>query len=1273
MGLSPNPIFTDLKTELSSSPSSPTHTEEPTTASTVGDDNFCETSDNNSTSASKTDQVKTLLLKGIDEKTRKKINTILSEVSSLSDIEKLLLYMQMPTTSGDSSQGSFSTINAEDSTSTGGHQHHQSPLTPGGSATNRLKSPGAGVSGAGKKAELEVAQTYAWIKTHLEEDAAFSLPKQEVYDDYRTFCQASKFDALCVADFGKAMKQVFPSVKPRRLGQRGNSKYCYSGLKKRFVVETNPIPSLDLTSSVTNDECSLERFLSSVSSTDILNMIRHEKSTCDGDNSSSTLNGNSGIDQPLRTIFDMILKWIETVSNHKFPSIRDFLFYVLKGQPSVLSSSSSVCPTVTSLVNGVTPARKMSVFTNNLNHAANRKNHSLIRSNSTSGYRIPCSSASTLNYVSSQNLEKSSSSNCFESHVPSSRPSRSRSMVEASLAVKQEYQHNYLASSARHDLSLNSSCDSRDIRDVMSAPHHPQSVLQKYKSIQPKAGDSMISSAPATASSSPTQTLRFDGVSNNKRKLSTDTPFNGINNDLSFGMSSSNASSSLNGSSSCQELFVNHPRKEENCREGRKKLCLASIQSSGLQDNNSNRLKSMSSSGSFTSTDSGIQTPGSCTTSASFPVTVNDSLTSRVNLFECSGLRGEHEGTLPASTSYVSPEKSRPNNSDRRGLFSTQENTDHNPDPTAALVCTDSSPQDKLGITFADESDGVFTKSYSRPSSSCIDNNSVVLENKSNLDRHQLSQLRKLLEQNLPASHRMMTGTGLLKESNSLPEGDASSMTSQVARLASDGAGSRCTTQGTLNSTLPSGLLHESPLYGDSMYDTTSCSLNNVSGNTAFQVPNSTSLCNGVSLANSPVIQSQRGSPMNPTEIQGLNDRSTDPQGQRYTFQPICHSSNHSPSSLLSETTFLNESPPLTTSITVATTNGTNSPNSRSPPQTPFISESRSRNDSGHSLHSSFETNSTFFASNGQRLDSGLSSVSGSPFVSPHGTPIPMTQNRNRSGSGPALPQTTSHANNRSRHSSGPGHYSQTSRTPVMRANSYSPLASYPHHTMEGMNSAVYRPQRDPRFLGYNGIHQLETVPEMQVCESMTKKNNRSRHYSTPFGVNCNPALNHLQVERSLSPSINPSVANFMRSNSVPVFENSSNETSARRSTLLWSDSDDLRSYPNTPTSGVASLTDILPSNHNNCDEDTKPNAWSDGKMRGQRNLTSLLSLPSSSLDEDQDLQTTLDDLKDCDNDFSRFAQELEEQEEDPSLEDINTFPSSDCSSSLQIDLGITH
>lgn len=40
------------------------------------------------------------------------------------------------------------------------------------------------------------------------------------------------------------MKQVYPKVRPRRLGTRGNSQYCYSGLRKRLKLSAPLLPDL---------------------------------------------------------------------------------------------------------------------------------------------------------------------------------------------------------------------------------------------------------------------------------------------------------------------------------------------------------------------------------------------------------------------------------------------------------------------------------------------------------------------------------------------------------------------------------------------------------------------------------------------------------------------------------------------------------------------------------------------------------------------------------------------------------------------------------------------------------------------------------------------------------------------------------------------------------------------------------------------------------------------------------------------------------------------
>ena len=58
----------------------------------------------------------------------------------------------------------------------------------------------------------------------------------------REYCNDNGLKALSTADFGKVMKQVYPQVRPRRLGTRGNSRYCYAGLKKRVKLEEPRTP-----------------------------------------------------------------------------------------------------------------------------------------------------------------------------------------------------------------------------------------------------------------------------------------------------------------------------------------------------------------------------------------------------------------------------------------------------------------------------------------------------------------------------------------------------------------------------------------------------------------------------------------------------------------------------------------------------------------------------------------------------------------------------------------------------------------------------------------------------------------------------------------------------------------------------------------------------------------------------------------------------------------------------------------------------------------------
>ena len=54
-----------------------------------------------------------------------------------------------------------------------------------------------------------------------------------MYDYYKEHCNTVKQDPNCLnaASFGKLIRSVFPKLKTRRLGTRGNSKYHYYGIR----------------------------------------------------------------------------------------------------------------------------------------------------------------------------------------------------------------------------------------------------------------------------------------------------------------------------------------------------------------------------------------------------------------------------------------------------------------------------------------------------------------------------------------------------------------------------------------------------------------------------------------------------------------------------------------------------------------------------------------------------------------------------------------------------------------------------------------------------------------------------------------------------------------------------------------------------------------------------------------------------------------------------------------------------------------------------------
>ncbi|NWW66159.1 RFX5 protein, partial [Ifrita kowaldi] len=100
----------------------------------------------------------------------------------------------------------------------------------------------------------------SWIRNHLEEHTDTCLPKQDVYDAYKRYCDNLGCRPLSTANFGKIIREIFPNIKARRLGGRGQSKYP----SLKTVVSLPPLPSLDL--KVTETQSELAELVQSYSS-----------------------------------------------------------------------------------------------------------------------------------------------------------------------------------------------------------------------------------------------------------------------------------------------------------------------------------------------------------------------------------------------------------------------------------------------------------------------------------------------------------------------------------------------------------------------------------------------------------------------------------------------------------------------------------------------------------------------------------------------------------------------------------------------------------------------------------------------------------------------------------------------------------------------------------------------------------------------------------------------------------------------------------------------
>ncbi|KLO18104.1 hypothetical protein SCHPADRAFT_820405 [Schizopora paradoxa] len=77
----------------------------------------------------------------------------------------------------------------------------------------------------------------AWLNANYAPYPDGNVPRQGLYFSYRRVCDQYGIPHINTATLGKAIRLCFPTIKTRRLGVRGNSKYHYCGIRPTTATE----------------------------------------------------------------------------------------------------------------------------------------------------------------------------------------------------------------------------------------------------------------------------------------------------------------------------------------------------------------------------------------------------------------------------------------------------------------------------------------------------------------------------------------------------------------------------------------------------------------------------------------------------------------------------------------------------------------------------------------------------------------------------------------------------------------------------------------------------------------------------------------------------------------------------------------------------------------------------------------------------------------------------------------------------------------------------
>jgi phage/plasmid-associated DNA primase len=62
-----------------------------------------------------------------------------------------------------------------------------------------------------------------------------------MFEHYKAYCTSNDLTPVNSATFGKLLRVVFPELKTRRLGVRGQSKYHYCGIRVRTTDDNDNV------------------------------------------------------------------------------------------------------------------------------------------------------------------------------------------------------------------------------------------------------------------------------------------------------------------------------------------------------------------------------------------------------------------------------------------------------------------------------------------------------------------------------------------------------------------------------------------------------------------------------------------------------------------------------------------------------------------------------------------------------------------------------------------------------------------------------------------------------------------------------------------------------------------------------------------------------------------------------------------------------------------------------------------------------------------------